>query len=288
MCIRDRSKPVLDSQTETSDSIQAWAAHLATATSQLKINDTDVQGLLQHGGAAIGEARQLLDRLQVTLPIVLANLVSVNEVAVTYRDNLEQILVLLPIVEGDVQAALTASANTKQGYVGISFGANLNLNLPPPCSTGFLPAQQRRSHADVDYPPRPEGNFYCRVPQDTPIALRGARNYPCMTRPGKRAATVKLCESEKDYVPLNDGYNWKGDANATLSGQSVPELDPGEEAPAQNPSSSDRSQPIAVAPYDPATGEYVGPDGRVYTQSDLAQTTNGGTWQSMLTPPTGN
>jgi phospholipid/cholesterol/gamma-HCH transport system substrate-binding protein len=282
----DGSKPLLDSQTETSDSIRAWAAHLATVTSQLKINDTSVQGLLQHGGAAIGEARQLLDRLQPTLPIVLANLVSVNKVAITYRANLEQVLVLLPIVEGDIQGALTASANTKQGYVGISFGANLNLNLPPPCTTGFLPAQQRRSHADEDYPPRPSGNLYCRIPQDSPIEPRGARNYPCETRPGKRAATVKQCESDKPYVPLNDGYNWKGDPNATLSGQSVPELDPGEEAPAQNPASPDRSPPIAAAHYDPATGKYVGPDGRVYTQSDLAQTAKGATtWQSMLTPP---
>lgn len=284
----DESKPLLDSQTKTSGSIQAWAAHLATVTSQLKINDTSVQGLLQHGGAAIGEARQLLDRLQPTLPIVLANLVSVDKVAITYRANLEQVLVLLPIVEGDVQAALTGAANTKQGYVGISFGANLNLNLPPPCTTGFLPAQQRRSHASEDYPPRPKGNLYCRIPQDSPIEPRGARNYPCETRPGKRAATVKQCESDKDYVPLNDGYNWKGDPNATLSGQSVPELDPGEETSAQDPSAPDRLPPIAAAQYDPATGKYVGPDGRVYTQSDLAQTRKGATWQSMLTPPTDN
>ncbi len=28
-------------------------------------------------------------------------------------------------------------------------------------------------------------------------------------------------------MPLNDGYNWKGDPNATLSGQPVPQLPPG-------------------------------------------------------------
>ncbi len=43
--------------------------------------------------------------------------------------------------------------------------------------------------------------------------------------------------------------------------------------------------PIAAAYYDPATGRYVGPDGQVYTQSDLA----GGpaehkTWESLLVP----
>lgn len=42
---------------------------------------------------------------------------------------------------------------------------------------------------------------------------------------------------------------------------------------------------MAIARYDPATGTYLGPDGQVYTQADLAD--NGSkeqTWQSMLTP----
>jgi phospholipid/cholesterol/gamma-HCH transport system substrate-binding protein len=282
----DESKPVLDSQTESSDSIQAWAAHLATITSQLQTNDASVQGLLQNGGPAIDEARQLLDRLQPTLPIVLANLVSVGKVAVTYRGSLEQVLVLAPEDVGILQAITVANANTKQDYIGAYLSFNLNLNLPPPCTTGFLPPQQMRSPSYEDYPKRPPGNLYCRIPQDAPNAVRGARNYPCETRPGKRAATVKMCESDQQYVPLNDGYNWKGDPNATLSGQSVPELEPGEQAPAQNPPSpSQPPPPIAAAQYDPATGAYVGPDGRVYTQSDLAQTTKGKTWQSMLTPP---
>ena len=57
--------------------------------------------------------------------------------------------------------------------------------------------------------------------------MRGARNIPCETVPGKRAPTVKLCESNEQYVPLNDGYNWKGDPNATLSGQAFRNCRPG-------------------------------------------------------------
>src|SRR6478752_8232613 len=49
--------------------------------------------------------------------------------------------------------------------------------------------------------------------------VRGVRNIPCETKPGKRAPTVELCESDEQYVPLNDGLNWKGDPNATMSGQ---------------------------------------------------------------------
>ena len=83
-----------------------------------------------------------------------------------------------------------------------------------------FPATAAAARASLeDYPDRPAGDLYCRVPQDSPFNVRGARNYPCLTVPGKRAPTVKMCESDEQYVPLNDGYNWKGDPNATLSGQ---------------------------------------------------------------------
>jgi hypothetical protein len=42
--------------------------------------------------------------------------------------------------------------------------------------------------------------------------------------------------------------------------------------------------PIAVATYDPATGDDIVPDGRRYTQADLAHPQNK-TRQSLLTPP---
>ncbi len=90
-----------------------------------------------------------------------------------------------------------------------------------------------------------------------------------------------MCESDEEYVPLNDGTNWKGDPNATLSGQAVPQ--PPEPAP-----SPPDPPPLAVVPYDPSTGSYVGPDGRTYTQTDLSPQTEAKTWQTMLTPPTEN
>jgi phospholipid/cholesterol/gamma-HCH transport system substrate-binding protein len=288
----DQSKPLLDSQTNSSDSVQAWAAHLATITSQLRNNDSSVAGLLQQGAPAADEVRQLFDRLNPTLPIVLANLVSVGQVGVTYRDNLESLLVELPQGAADIQAVGVANRNTKQGYLGAYLSFNLNLNWPPACTTGFLPAQQQRAAAYEDYPEVPRGDFYCRLPQDSVLNVRGARNYPCETRPGKRAPTVKLCESDQAYVPLNDGWNWKGDPNATYTGQGVPQFRPGQEPPGQIPPPAPPGPPpppMAALQYDPATGMYVGPDGRRYAQADLGDVTKKEqTWQSMLMPPTRN
>src|SRR5262249_17953287 len=129
-------------------------------------------------------------------------------------------------------------------------------------------------------------DLYCRIPQDAPImAVRGARNYPCLSVPGKRAPTVKMCESDEQYVPLNDGNNWKCEPNATLSGQDIPQPPPGS-PPTRSPPPTAPLPPIAVAEYDPATGTYLGPDGHVYTQSDLSRTAHENqTWQSMLLPP---
>ena len=276
----DQSQPVLDSQSETSDEIQSWAAHLATVTEQLEAQDTAVAGVIDRGGSAADEGRQLFDRLQPTLPILLANMVSLGDVAVTYQPSIEQVLVLLPQAVAEVQASLIPSLNTKLDYKGGFLDFNLNVNLPPPCATGYLPPQQQRAPSLEDYPDRPAGDLYCRVPQDSMFNVRGARNIPCMTVPGKRAPTVKMCESDEQYVPLNDGFNWKGDPNATMSGQDIPQLPP-DAAPAPT-----APPPVAVAPYDPATGTYIGPDGRVYIQSNLSQTAQEEqTWQDMLTPP---
>jgi phospholipid/cholesterol/gamma-HCH transport system substrate-binding protein len=286
----DGSKPLLDSQIQSSDAIQAWAAHLASITSQLRNNDAALAHVLQQGGPAAAEGRQLFDRLAPTLPIVLANLVSVGQVGVTYRDNLESLLVELPQGAADIQAIGVPNRNTKQDYNGAFLSFNLNLNWPPPCTTGFLPAQQQRAASYEDYPDVPKGDFYCRVPQDSLLNVRGARNAPCETRPGKRAPTVKLCESDEAYVPLNDGFNWKGDPNATYTGQGVPQFRPGQEPPGyQRPPAppGPPPPPIAAFHYDPATGMYVGPDGRMYTPAELGRgAAKEQTWQSMLTPPT--
>ena len=245
------------------------------------------------GGPALDEGRALFDRVAPALPVLLANLVSLGEIAVTYRSDIEQLLVLFPQGTAVMSAIVAANANTKQDYKGVYLDFNLNLNLPPPCNTGFLPVRQQRSPSDVDYPERPAGELYCRVPQDSELNVRGVRNIPCETVPGKRAPTVEMCESDEQYVPFNDGFNWKGDPNATLSGQGVPQYAPGADPRLPPPAGTGAAPPPGSGtgfpplrhrrrrPYDPATGNYVGPDGNRYTQADLAHPENK-TWQSML------
>ena len=207
------------------------------------------------------------------LPILLANMVSLGDIAVAYRNDIEQLLVLFPQGTAVMSSIILPNANTKQDYKGVYLDFNLNLNLPPPCNTGFLPVRQQRSPSEQDAPERPAGELYCRVPQESDLNVRGVRNIPCETVPGKRAPTVEMCESNEQYVPLNDGYNWKGDPNATLSGQGVPQYAPGLDPRLPPPAGTGAAippsgapppapPPVVAVPYDPATGDYIGPDGQ--------------------------
>lgn len=280
----DNSAPILKSQTTTADSVTAWAAHLATITGQLSRHDAAVSGLLTNAGPATSQAQTLLDRVNPTLPIVLSNLVSVDDVALVYHPNVEQLLVLLPQAVRMIFGIAGANIDQKLGVKGSFQSFATNLNLPPPCVTGYLPPSQRRSPVLTDAPPRLPGDVYCRIPQDSENNVRGARNFPCEGKPGKRAPTVWMCESDENYVPLNDGTAWKGDPNATLSDQNLPQL-PG--TPTAGPGHSAPPPPVGFADYNPTTGTYIGPDGQVYTQRNLAGSATAPTLRSMLVPPPG-
>ncbi|OBB69493.1 MCE family protein [Mycobacterium sp. 852014-50255_SCH5639931] len=284
----DQTPPVLDSQVETSDSIARWANRTNAITAQFKAQDAALRDLLTQGTSGAGESRALLDRVTPALPVLFANLVSLGDIAVVYRHDIEQLLVLFPQGIAAMAAIVVPSSNTKQEYRGAQLDFNLNINLPPPCTTGYLPPTQRRSPANVDAPDRPAADLFCRVPQDSEFNVRGVRNIPCESKPDKRAPTVELCESDEEYVPLNDGYNWKGDPNATYSGQGVPMYPPGQDPRLPPPRgiapAAPSPSPFAVATYDPANGDYLGPDGRRYTEFDLAHP-RAKDWQSLLVPP---
>ncbi len=189
--------PFLDTQAQTTDSIRLWARSLAGFTGQFAANDPQVRTLLQKGPGALNEASRLLEQIKPTLPVLLANLTTIGQIGVTYHASLEQVLVLLP----PFTAAITSFIGT-HSPTGLATGAfNLVISDPPACTVGFLPPSQWRAPADTAIVDTPDG-LYCKLPQDSPIGVRGARNYPCMGHPGKRAPTVEICDSDKPFEPL--------------------------------------------------------------------------------------
>lgn len=192
------SEPLLDAQAQTTDSLRIWARSLAGVTERLATDDPQVRTLLHAGPGALNEVSRLLEQVKPTLPVLLANLTTLGQVAVTYRPALEQLLVLLPPSVASIQSFGTAK-NNPTGYPLGDFA--VAIGDPIGCTVGFLPPSQWRSPADTSVIDTPDGLF-CKLPQDAPTAVRGARNLPCMGKPGKRAPTVQICDSDQPYVPL--------------------------------------------------------------------------------------
>jgi hypothetical protein len=282
------SAPLLDSQAETAEAIRTWTRSLANVAEQVSIDDAQVRTVLQAGPGAAQEVTRLLDQVKPTLPVLLANLTSIGQIGVTYNPSLEQLLVLLPPFVAAVQAALPGNNPT-----GIALGEfRIAVGDPPACTVGYLPPSSWRSPADTTVIDTPDG-LYCKLPQDSPIAIRGARNYPCMGHAGKRAPTVEMCNSDKPFEPLAQRQHALGPypLDPNLVSQGIPPDDrvdlgdhifgPIEGTPSGHPTTESAPGPsVAVAQYTPGTGQFVTADGHVHRQLDLVSTPK--SWKDML------
>lgn len=302
----DDSVPLLDAQAASAGSLTEWARNLAGITDDLVAHDDQVHTLLRNGPGFAQEVSRLLEQVKPTLPVLLANLTSIGQVLVTYNASLEQLLVLFPPYVAGLQSVTPANNPTGKPLGDFA----VSVSDPPSCTVGFLPPSEWRSPADVTDMDTPDG-LYCKLPQDSPILVRGARNYPCVEHPGKRAATVQECNSDKPFTPLAMRQHVLGpypfDPNLVSqgiapdsragSGQQLygplegtgppPGPPPGEAppsvAPSAFPSEGTDAQPgVAFAQYNPDSGAYMAPDGKLYQQSNLVTPTS---WTQLMPGP---
>ena len=94
-----------------------------------------IRTLLEEAPGAADEASRLFNQVKPTLPVLLANLTTLGQVAVTYHPSLEQLLVLLPPVVASTQAYGVARNNPTGEALG---DFTLTINDPPACTVGFL------------------------------------------------------------------------------------------------------------------------------------------------------
>jgi phospholipid/cholesterol/gamma-HCH transport system substrate-binding protein len=312
------SAPIIDSQVNSDNAIQRWAANLNTLAAQTAQQDQALRSVLANAAPTAKQVNATFNDVRDSLPQTLANLAVVIDLLKRYHSGVEQALVFLPQAGAIAQSSF--SAYPDHAALDLAF----QLNQPPPCLTGFLPATQWRSPADTTTAPLPSGT-YCKIPQDTPAnVVRGARNYPCVDVPGKRAATPRECRSKAPYVPL--GTNpWYGDPNQIRNcpapgARCDQPVDPGRVIPApsvdtgRNPLPADQlpgtpppvsdllqrpgsgtvqcngqqPNPCIYTPtaapsaiYDVQSGMVVGPDGLRYSVENSTHTGDSG-WKAML------
>jgi phospholipid/cholesterol/gamma-HCH transport system substrate-binding protein len=195
--------PILDSQVNSGAAIQRWAADLNVLGAQAAEQDQALKSVLQQGAPTADAVTAVLSDVREALPQTLANSEIVADMLKRYHNNGEQLFVGFPEAIAVVDTLIYSDT--------LTLGFRGQANQPPPCLTGFLPPSQWRSPADVSPAPLPAGT-YCKIPHEAPNAVRGARNYPCVDVPGKRAATPRECRSTKPYEPLGTN-SWYGDPN---------------------------------------------------------------------------
>ncbi|MFO7166249.1 MAG: MCE family protein, partial [Mycolicibacterium hassiacum] len=81
----DDAGPVVDGQAQSADAIRTWARSLAGITATVVARDPEVRTILRDGDGAADAATRLMREVEPTLPVLLANLTTVVQVAVTYQ-----------------------------------------------------------------------------------------------------------------------------------------------------------------------------------------------------------
>ncbi|GAA2063627.1 MCE family protein [Williamsia deligens] len=273
----EQAEPLLATQTATVGDIRQWTANVAAVTDQLRANDPELRGILAKGPGTVSQARDLFASFNQTLPLLIDNIATAGKTLAVYLPNLQQVLVLYP----RVLQALVSAVNNEDPRKGANVDFALGFQDPGTCTVGFLPASARRSPA-VQTPQEIPPGLLCRVPQDSNVAVRGTRNFPCVEFPGRRASTPEECRT--GYKPLAENVPFPQGIPG-ISG-----LPDGKLTPA-TPSSYDGKPSVYAGAYDPGSGTAIGPDGKTYAVAAGDPTTAGQggarggstTWQGLIT-----
>jgi phospholipid/cholesterol/gamma-HCH transport system substrate-binding protein len=158
---------VLRTQQANAGNIRAFADGMAQLTGTLRTSDQDIRTILEGGPGTISEVQKLLEGLEPTFPILLSNLVTINEVTAVRLPNLEQLLVTYPVI---ISSGFTGTTRDGYGHVHLEYTKE-----PPPCREGYLPPSKWRPADDLT-----DGKVYLQAHCDSPppFASRGANYVP--------------------------------------------------------------------------------------------------------------
>src|ERR1700743_2638053 len=169
----DQAGPFLEAQIRAGADIKSLSDGLARFTSEVHQADPQLRSTLATAPGAIDEANTKFSGLRPSLPALAATLANLGRVGVIYHKSIETLLVVLPALF----AAIATAAGGAPQDEGAKLDFKLDLNDPPPCAVGFLPPPLMRTPADETLRELPP-DLYCKVAQNDPSTVRGARNYP--------------------------------------------------------------------------------------------------------------
>ncbi|SEF57856.1 phospholipid/cholesterol/gamma-HCH transport system substrate-binding protein [Actinacidiphila yanglinensis] len=161
---------VLRTQAGESDAIKNFATSAHQLAAQLDDSDTDLRRLIAAAPGAATQVSALLRDVGPNLSVVLANLLTTSDIAVTRQSGIQEFLVKMPAV------AAAGSSAVKDGK--LNFGLAVTFFSPLPCTSGYGGTTYRNG-LDTS-PPTTAFNTAarCTSPASSGIDVRGSAHAP--------------------------------------------------------------------------------------------------------------
>ncbi|WP_329029988.1 MlaD family protein [Streptomyces sp. NBC_01423] len=206
--LMEDGKTVLRTQVEQGEALKGFASGAKELAAQLKGSDTDLRKLIAAAPDATGQISGLLRDVEPSFGVVVANLLTTSDVAVTRQRGLEELLVKLP--------AVAAAGSSAVDEDGARFGMSITFFEPLPCTAGYGGTTYRNG---LDLSPAPALNTKarCTASPGTGIDVRGSANAPkggALPEPAK-AGALHFGDSKDDRMP---GALGAGSDDAPVSG----------------------------------------------------------------------
>lgn len=165
----DNSRTVLGTQDDERNALESFSNSLRLFAGQLDRSDSDIRRLISATPRAATQVTDLLRETDPGLSILLANLLTTSDLALTRQGGLEELLVATP-------AAISAGS-TVINQNGANFGLALTFFNPLPCTAGYLGTTYRNGLDTSPGPPLNTG-ARCTAPPSSGIDVRGSANAP--------------------------------------------------------------------------------------------------------------
>lgn len=160
---------VLRTQAQEARAIRDFAVGAKDLAAALKGSDADLRRLLAVTPEAATQVSGLLRDLDPSLGVVLANLLTTSEVAVTRQRGIEELLVKYP-------AAVSAGATAVDGGK-LDLGLAVTFFSPLPCTDGYGGTRYRNG-LDLGTAPALNTDAACTAPASGGKNVRGSANAP--------------------------------------------------------------------------------------------------------------
>ncbi|RCH69059.1 MCE family protein [Streptomyces sp. SDr-06] len=160
---------VLTTQAEEGHAIETFASGAQRLAATLKGSDADLRRLIAAAPDAAGQLSGLLRDLNPQISVVLANLLTTADIAVTRQRGIKELLVKLP--------PLAAAGATAIDAKGANLGMAVTFFAPLPCTDGYGGTVYRNGLDTLDTPTL-NTKARCAAPASSGRDVRGSAHAP--------------------------------------------------------------------------------------------------------------